>query len=557
MRVSIKLRLFGAVTALCAAMLVIFAVGLASLSLSNARMQALVEQRVIPLKQLKTVSDLYAVNIVDASHKVRSGEFTWAEGRAAVQQAVEGIRKDWTAFNANDLDEQETELVAATKSHMLSADGGVAELQRILTAQDRPALDVFVQTKLYPAIDPVTAEVSKLVEHEIVAAEASIAAGQRAFVASLIVMLASIVAAAAATFFTFRTIGQRVIRPLHAMTGAMTRLAEGDLDVSVPAQSQRDEIGEMAGALVVFKTNAEHRLELEKQQAEAARSREERAGRLEAVIGEFEQEVSALVKALSTTATEFDAAARNMADSADSGAQRAEAAAVAAQEASSNVHTLAAAAEELSASIREIDHQAQRSQTCADEASRTAKSTDDTVRALVEVGGRIGEVVELISSIAAQTNLLALNATIEAARAGEAGKGFAIVASEVKSLANQTAQATEEIATQIEAIQRVSQETAGAVGKIATAIEEVHSISGAISAAMSQQNSATSEIAQSVAQAAHGTSEASANISELSSTALHTGAAAKQLLGGANDLARRSETLRTQVERFLADVRAA
>jgi methyl-accepting chemotaxis protein len=218
---------------------------------------------------------------------------------------------------------------------------------------------------------------------------------------------------------------------------------------------------------------------------------------------------------------------------------------------------VAASAEELSSSISEITRQVAQSAKITEKAVADARRTDTTVRALAEGAQRIGQVVELISSIAGQTNLLALNATIEAARAGDAGKGFAVVASEVKSLAGQTAKATEEIGAQITRLQNETKDAVEAIKGITTVIEEVSSIATAIASAVEEQGAATAEIARNVQQTAGSAQMVTTNIAGVSEGAASTGAAADQVLSAAGELSRQAESLSAEVSGFVADVRAA
>ncbi len=183
--------------------------------------------------------------------------------------------------------------------------------------------------------------------------------------------------------------------------------------------------------------------------------------------------------------------------------------------------------------------------------------TSETVQELAASAEKIGNVVQLINTIAGQTNLLALNATIEAARAGEAGKGFAVVASEVKDLATQTAKATEEISQQIASVQQATQHTVGAIQEIARTITEMSQISTSIAAAMEEQGAATAEIARNVQEAARGTEQVTGNIVGVQQAAQENGAAASQVLGVAQELARHSEDLGREVSTFLHGVKAA
>jgi len=338
-------------------------------------------------------------------------------------------------------------------------------------------------------------------------------------------------------------IGRGIVRPLTGMTGAMTRLAAGDTATDIPARGSRDEIGDMARAVEVFRQNAIRADALAAEQDGERAGKERRAAQLSELVRGFEAQVSGLVGALSSSSTELEATAQSMTATAGQTNSQASAVAAAAEEASAGVQTVAAAAEKLSCSISEISRQVAQAARVTARAVGDARRTDDIVRALAQGAQKIGDVVGLITSIAGQTNLLALNATIEAARAGDAGKGFAVVASEVKSLAQQTARATEEIAGQIAQIQAATQEAVGAIGGITLTIGEVSAIATAIAAAVEQQGAATSEIASNVAQTASSTQDA--------------GMAASQVLGAAGTLSRQAEQLTREVESFVAGMRAA
>ncbi|KIL99466.1 Methyl-accepting chemotaxis protein [Paramagnetospirillum magnetotacticum MS-1] len=351
-------------------------------------------------------------------------------------------------------------------------------------------------------------------------------------------------------------IGRGITGPVNAMTRAMGILAGGDTSVAIPATGQKDEIGEMAQAVQVFKDNAIRVTAMQKEQEEAkARAEAERRQAMLNMADNFEAAVMGLVKSVAAQATEMQATAQGMSAAADQGNAQASTVAAAAEQATANVQTVAAAAEELSSSISEISRQvaqaAQISKTASDETART----NTMVQGLAAAADKIGEVVNLINDIASQTNLLALNATIEAARAGDAGKGFAVVANEVKNLANQTGRATEEISNQIGAVQEETRRAVEAIGSIGTVIEQVRQISSGIASAVEEQGAATQEIARNVQQAAQGTQEVSSNIGGVSEAASSTGAAANDVLVAAGDLSKNSEKLSSEVNTFLSRVR--
>jgi methyl-accepting chemotaxis protein len=352
-------------------------------------------------------------------------------------------------------------------------------------------------------------------------------------------------------------IGRAIARPVVNLTAVMSRLAADQLDEAIPGADRRDEIGEMAKAVEVFRHNGLKARQLEQEKLRTNETRMERAGRIERLTGTFETQVGELVQALSAAATELEATAGSLSGSAEESCQQAAAAAVASEETSTNVQTVAAATEELSNSSQEIGRQVAHSAKIASRAVEEAQRTDATVQKLAEGAQQIGEVIGLIQEIAAQTNLLALNATIEAARAGESGRGFAVVASEVKSLATQTAKATEQISTEITGIRGAVSEAVAAISGIVGTIAEISRIATEIAAAIEHQREATHEIARNVQEAARGTQQVSTNITVVTEASGSVGDAAGQVLGAATELAGQSCQLQRRVDEFLAATKAA
>jgi methyl-accepting chemotaxis protein len=353
-------------------------------------------------------------------------------------------------------------------------------------------------------------------------------------------------------------IGRGISHPVVRMCEAMRALANGDRTVEIPGVGRKDEIGQMADTVAVFRDSMveAERLREDNERHKAEAEAERKAGMIR-LADTFEAGIKGVVNSVASQATEMQSAALAMTHTAETATQQATAVAASVEQASANVQTVATAAEELSASVLEIGRQVEQSSNIADHAVVEADRTNTTVEGLSRTAQRIGEVVQLIETIAGQTNLLALNATIEAARAGDAGKGFAVVASEVKSLASQTAKATEEIRAQISEIQGATGQTVEAIRSIGTTIRQMSEIATTIASAVEEQGAATREIASNVHQAAQGTGDIASNIEGVSHAAGETGAAASQVLSSAGELARQSETLRRDVDDFLANVRAA
>ena len=353
------------------------------------------------------------------------------------------------------------------------------------------------------------------------------------------------------------TVGNSIVRPLKALADRMGGLADGETATAVPGRGRRDEIGHMAEAVEVFRQHAIERASMEADKEAERAAERHRTESLTRLTEGFDREVNEVLRTVAAAAGELESTAGHMDQAADRATQQAGAVASAAEQTSANVQTVASATEELSASVDEIARQVQQSSAVSGKAVEEMRRANAQVEGLNQSAQKVGEVVSLISDIAAQTNLLALNATIEAARAGEAGKGFAVVASEVKSLAGQTARATEEIGQQISAIQGATADTVTAIKGIADTIGELTDIATAIATAIQQQGAATQEIARNVQQAAAGTTDVSTNIAGVNETAGETGEAARQVLAAAGELSRHAEGLRQQVESFLGGVKAA
>jgi methyl-accepting chemotaxis protein len=351
---------------------------------------------------------------------------------------------------------------------------------------------------------------------------------------------------------------RRVTKPLASVTEALTAIADGRGDIEIVCDDRGDEIGDMARTVAVFRSNALERRRLrDEQTASAVAAAEQRRTELRGFVDAFQASVGGIVDNVLNSSAEFERVARQLTDTARTTADQSGRSADASETASEHVRSAASASDELSNSIAEISRRVQESNGIAADAVKQAAATDQRINELSEAGARIGDVVQLITSIAEQTNLLALNATIEAARAGDAGRGFAVVAQEVKTLAGQTAKATEEIGSQIANMQLATQESVKAIKAIGQTIERISDIATSIAGAVEQQRAATQSIAQSVRSAAGGTSDAVSNIRSAARGAEETGESSGRMLGSAQALSAESLRLKTEVGKFLDGMRAA
>ena len=344
---------------------------------------------------------------------------------------------------------------------------------------------------------------------------------------------------------------------IKSIVAPMQALGNGDLTAQVPHQGETTEIGSMANTLQVFKDALVAKKASDEAAAIDADAKIRRGQRVDNITREFETLIGELVGSLSTASTQLEASAGNLTSTAERAQKLTTVVAAASEEASTNVRSVASATEEMASSINEIGRQVQESARMATDAVDQARKTNDRVSELSKAAARIGDVVELINTIAGQTNLLALNATIEAARAGDAGRGFAVVASEVKALAEQTAKATGEIGQQITGIQAATEESVNAIKEISGTIEKLSEISSTIASAVEEQGAATQEISRNVLQAAHGTQQVTSNVTDVQRGAGETGAASSQVLSAAKSLSGDSNRLKLEVGKFLNAVRAA
>jgi methyl-accepting chemotaxis protein len=447
--------------------------------------------------------------------------------------------------------------IVAVRTEAIAAAGGADAAAKITKLNEevmRIARDVTLP--IVAELDPLASQIAEVAKHNL-EAESAQGASEMATAEweALALGIGTILLLIGSSIFSYFTIS----RPMRALSVSMEELAGGNFAVVLPGLGRKDELGAVAGAVEKFKVVSEQkaREEAEAKIRQDQVAAQQRKADMVKLANSFEAAVGEIVETVSSASTELEASAGTLTSTAERAQEVTTMVAAASEEASTNVQSVASATEELSSSVNEISRQVQESARMAGEAVDQARATNDRVGELSKAAARIGDVVELINTIAGQTNLLALNATIEAARAGEAGRGFAVVASEVKALAEQTAKATGEISQQITGIQGATQESVHAIKEISGTIERLSEIASTIAAAVEEQGAATQEISRNVQQAAHGTQQVSSNITDVQRGASETGSASAQVLSAAQSLSSDSNRLKLEVGKFLDSVRAA
>ena len=489
----------------------------------------------------RALSRLSAAN---ASLQSAFSQIPVAREPADLARVAQTIRREANTLSAalDDLDERATKALAPLVAEWDELGGAdLVQVRRAMLAaqQDRALLMETSKRLARGLVDAIeTSLAAARIETNATAREAEnlVAKSQWTLLAAAGTGLAL------ALLIGWLYVGRNVVERLLRVQMAMRGLADGNLDAEVP-NAGNDEIGAMAQALDVFKQNARERNRLNSEQTTAQEAKAQRAAEVGRLVVDFESNVKLHLGAVATAVTALDDTADGMAEIADQTKRQAMASAVSAEQTSGNVQAVAAAADQMAATLQEISTQIAKSSNVARLAVREAESSDDKVRGLKSSAQKIGDVVRMINDIAAQTKLLALNATIEAARAGESGRGFAVVAAE--------------IVAQVGAMQQATDEAVSAIQSISQIIGQIDEAASSIAAAVEEQSTTTGDIARNVQEAAKSTSEVSQNIGQVSEVAGQTGTAASSVLGAAGELKRQSNDLATEIEQFIAGIRAA
>jgi methyl-accepting chemotaxis protein len=538
-------------------MLTIGLAGILATRESNTRMKSIYEDRAVPLAQLFEINDRMKDNTIaqyDAAANGRAGKPVGdIAGRIAGN--IETISKVWTEYMATYLTPEEKGVADSfAPKRKLYVENAIKPALALLADRKYDEADALLAGKAGELFAAAKQDLDKLVAIQIKEAKAEYDAAERQY--TMIVgfgiglLLTGLLLAGWLGLQTIRAVG----RPIEQLNGLMAKIAQGEFNSRV-AVERDDEIG--IALRNVQAMQAKLGFDREEQKDTEKRIAVQRKLDMQKLANDFEGAVGEIIETVSSASTELEASAGTLTATAERAQEITTAVAAASEEASTNVQSVASATEEMASSVNEISRQVQESARMAGEAVEQARTTNDRVSELSKAAARIGDVVELINTIAGQTNLLALNATIEAARAGEAGRGFAVVASEVKALAEQTAKATGEIGQQITGIQAATQDSVNSIKEISGTIEKLSEISSTIAAAVEEQGAATQEISRNVQQAAQGTQQVSSNITDVQRGAGETGSASSQVLSAAQSLSQDSNRLKLEVGKFLDTVRAA
>ncbi|GGD19257.1 HAMP domain-containing protein [Pyruvatibacter mobilis] len=559
---SIKLKLLSALGVIVAINLVIGAVILSAVTGARSTLEAFEEMSetttaIIRLEEKAVEAHghmaafLNSGDLESRAHYQQAVEETGALVSALEAQiagsaddGIEGITGHVDSFKAA-FNEWVTVIAASQLENMKSP--GTVDMARLIEASEQNAA---IRGRMTEALQTASQLLGDRTMAESNALNGVLGTANAVSAIGIVLMLITTVAAGAFIILM-------VSRPLQALVTSTNALVRKEWGTDITGTERGDEIGQMASALVLFRDNGIENDKLMEAQKAEDEKRLARARQIEELVASFRQESEAVTAALEDATRKMSQTSETMNSVANETTKLSEDVSTAAQSAGTNVNSVSAATEELTASIREISQQLSGTNKMAGDAQDVSRSTVEKMAVLESSAGEINSVIEIISDIAEQTNLLALNATIEAARAGEAGKGFAVVASEVKTLANQTAKATEQVREQVNRIQGDTSEASDFINRITEAISGLSENMTVIAAAMEEQSAATQEISRNVMEASNGTSQVVDNIGEVSQATRKTQDSSATVNQIAEELAQRSDHLKGSIHAFISKIQAA
>ncbi|WP_422006125.1 methyl-accepting chemotaxis protein [Pyruvatibacter mobilis] len=559
---SIKLKLLSALGVIVAINLVIGAVILSAVTGARSTLEAFEEMSetttaIIRLEEKAVEAHghmaafLNSGDLESRAHYQQAVEETGALVSALEAQiagsaddGIEGITGHVDSFKAA-FNEWVTVIAASQLENMKSP--GTVDMARLIEASEQNAA---VRGRMTESLQTASQLLGDRTMAESNALNGVLGTANAVSAIGIVLMLITTVAAGAFIILM-------VSRPLQALVTSTNALVRKEWGTDITGTERGDEIGQMASALVLFRDNGIENDKLMEAQKAEDEKRLARARQIEELVASFRQESEAVTAALEDATRKMSQTSETMNSVANETTKLSEDVSTAAQSAGTNVNSVSAATEELTASIREISQQLSGTNKMAGDAQDVSRSTVEKMAVLESSAGEINSVIEIISDIAEQTNLLALNATIEAARAGEAGKGFAVVASEVKTLANQTAKATEQVREQVNRIQGDTSEASDFINRITEAISGLSENMTVIAAAMEEQSAATQEISRNVMEASNGTSQVVDNIGEVSQATRKTQDSSATVNQIAEELAQRSDHLKGSIHAFISKIQAA
>jgi len=552
MSFKVGTKLYGLIALLLLFLCIVGFVGLYTSNQARIGLDTVYNDRVVPLKDLKLIADMYAVNIVDASHKVRNGNIQWEEGVESVSFAVKTIEEKWTAYLETSLVEEEVRLIDEAAPLIQQADKSIAELLKILMAKDRDALDKYTISELYPAIDPISGKFSELVDIQLIVAKNEYDSALAMYEKSKTVSMAIILLAILSGLLCGVLIVRSVTKPVVQAGRLAEAMAEGDF-TSTLTSDKHDEIGEMIRSMGVM---SQRLRDMIKQIMGGVRD-----------LSEKSVDLASISRQLSASSSDTSQKSASVATAAEEMNANIQSVSAAMEQSTGNISMVASSAEEMSATIAEVGQNAANARAIAEKAVAHSNQTADKIKELIQASTNVSSVTSVITEISEQTNLLALNATIEAARAGEAGKGFAVVANEIKELARQTSSATVEIRKQIEEMQLTTNATIEDISTIGQVIQDINLSINGIASAVEEQAVATNDISNNIVQAAQGVSEVNSSaanssvvvseiardINLISSESSQVEAASHEVEKSAHGLSELANNLNRLVNKFKVD----